>query len=163
MATMADVAEHLDVSVETIRLLKKRGVLSAAARGQMNLDESRVSYLRHLREQAAGRSSDAAQEEGLDLVKERARLANLNADYAEMRNAKERGELAPIAAVSSAVVNLIELSKAQLMKLPARIAGSDARLKVRLQTAIEEALEELTLARVEESTGGQTSDGEEEE
>ena len=163
MATVSEVAEHLDVSEETIRQLKRRGVLHSAARGQMDVDSCRLSYIRHLREQAAGRRSDAADAEGFDIVKERARMAAMNADRAEMRNRELRGELVPVSAVTSAVVNLVELCKAQLMKIGSRVAGGDARLRVRIEKAVEDALEELTLTRVEESTGRDDSGDEDAE
>ena len=153
MATMAEVAEHLDVSAETVRQLKQRGVLSSAARGQMDITASRVAYIRHLREQAAGRSSDAAEQQGLNLVKERARLANLQADRAEMQNAQLRGELVSRSGVSTAVTSMIEIAKSKLGRVPARIAKSDGKLKARVADAIEEALGELTLTRVEEQLG----------
>lgn len=153
MATMAEVAAHLDVSEETVRQLKLRGVFSAAARGQMDLDACRVAYIRHLRERAAGRASDGADAEGLDLVEQRARLASEQADHYAMKNALARRELAPVADTTSAVIGLIEVAKGRLLRVPAKVAKANAKLKAEIADAIEEALEDLSLTRVEEQVG----------
>lgn len=150
MATVADVASHLDVSDRTVKDLRQRGVLSAAARGQMDLDACRIAYIRHLRERAAGRASDDADDEGLDLVEQRARLASEQADHYAMRNAQSRKELAPLANTTSAVVGLIEVSKAKLLRVPAKVAKGNGKLKAEIADAIEEALEDLSVTRVEE-------------
>lgn len=75
---------------------------------QSTLDEIRITYIRALREQAAGRAAEG----GLDLATERARLAREQADKIAMQNAVTRGELAP--------VSLIEVV---LTKSAAKIAG----------------------------------------
>ena len=160
MATMAEVAVHLDLGEEFVRKLKLQGVFSAAARGQMDLDACRVSYIRHLRERAAGRASDEADAEGLDLVEQRARLASEQADHYAMRNAQVRRELAPVADVTSAVIGLIETAKGRLARVPAKVAKANSRLKGEIADAIEDALEDLSLTRVEEQAG---SDGRGEE
>lgn len=154
MATQADVARHLDLSDRSVRDLKKRGVFGADGRGQMDLDACRIAYIRHLRERAAGRASDDAEAEGLDLTAERARLAREQADHFAMKNAKARGELVPIADFTAAVLSVIETVKARLARVPAKVAKSDGKLKNRIADAIEDALDELSLTRVEEELGG---------
>lgn len=156
MATQAEVAAHLDVSDRTVRELKARGVFGADARGRMDLDACRVAYIRHLRERAAGRASDSAEDEGLDLTAERARLAKEQADNFAMKNAQLRGELVPIEDYTAAVVSVVEMAKAKLMRVPAKVAKADGKLKTRIADAIEDALDELSVARVDEELG---SDG----
>ncbi|WP_349609122.1 terminase small subunit [Cupriavidus sp. DF5525] len=68
-----------------------------------------LAYCSHLRETAAGRASE---EEGLDLVTERARLAKEQADRIALQNEVTRRELAP--------VHLIEQV---LSQAGARVAG----------------------------------------
>ena len=153
MASMAEVAAHLDLSEESIRKLKRQNVLPSPPRGQMDLDECRTAYIRHLRERAAGRASDGAEAEGLDLVAERARLASEQADHYAMRNKTARGESASVPAISSAMIGFVELSKTHLARIPARVARADIKLRDRIADAIEEALEELSNASVEEIIG----------
>lgn len=150
MATIAEVAAHLDVSSETIQQLKKRGTIPGALRGQMDLDLCRVAYLRHLRERAAGRAPSGGEDDSLDLVTERARLAAEQADHWAARNAQSRRDLAPPADITLAVAGLIELSKARLMRVPAKVAQGDTALRTQIADAIEDALSDLTVARVEE-------------
>ncbi|MGF7178427.1 hypothetical protein [Azospirillum doebereinerae] len=157
MATQAEIAAHLDITDRTVRDLKKRGVFNADARSQLDLDACRIAYIRHLRERAAGRSSDEAEAEGLDLVAEKARLAKEQADHYAMRNAEARKELVRIGDYTAAAVSVIEMVKAKLMRIPAKVAKSDAKLKVRIADAVEDALDELSLARIAEEAG---SDGE---
>lgn len=152
MATIAEIAAHLDVSEETIRQLKKRAIIPGAARGAMDPDLCRVAYIRHLRERAAGRASDGAEEVGLDLVTERARLASEQAEHWNRKNALERGDLARPADITLAVAGLVELSKARLMRVPAKVARGDVALRTQIADAIEDALSDLTVARVEEET-----------
>jgi phage terminase Nu1 subunit (DNA packaging protein) len=161
MATDREVAEHLDISDRSIRDLRAKGVLPQAARGQADLDACRVAYIRHLRERAAGRSSDAAEDEGLDLVQQRARLAKEQADRIASKNALDRGELVPVSAVTMAVVGLIELSKSRLAKVPAIVGKSDPKLRERIATAIEDAMEDLSATRVE-AVMGEGTDGDDE-
>lgn len=56
------------------------------------LDEIRVTYIRRLREQAAGRAAVG----DLDLAGERAALAKAQRERIEMQNAVTRRELAPV-------------------------------------------------------------------
>jgi phage terminase Nu1 subunit (DNA packaging protein) len=152
MATDAEIAAHLDISDRSVRELRQRGVFPKARKGR--LDECRVSYIRYLRERAAGRASDEADDEGLDLVAERARLAKEQADAQAMKNARERGELVLAAPYTNAIIGLIEGCKARLARVGASVAKGDAALRVRIDTAVEDALEELSMTRVQEVAGG---------
>ncbi|KAA0582699.1 hypothetical protein [Azospirillum sp. Sh1] len=158
MATQAEIAAHLDLTDRTVRDLKKRGVFNADRRGQLDLDACRVAYIRHLRERAAGRTSDEAEAEGLDLVAEKARLAKEQADHYAMRNAEKRGELVPVADYTAAVLSVIEMVKAKLLRIPAKVAKTDSRLKDRIADALEDALDELSMARIAEERGGADED-----
>ena len=79
MATVSDVARHLDLSMARVGQLQLADVLPRSkGRSGLDLDECRVAYIRHLREAAAGRG---------DLSAERARLAREQADGQAMKNA----------------------------------------------------------------------------
>jgi phage terminase Nu1 subunit (DNA packaging protein) len=160
MATQADVADHLDLSQQAVAKLVSAGVLpKAEGRGSLDIEACRVAYIRRLREQAAGRSSEGADEEGLDLVAERARLAKEQADAQAMKNAEARGELVRAGPMTDAILGIIEVSKSRLAKVGAAVAKTDAGLRVKIDAAIEDALEDLSMTRVQEAAGG----GEDEE
>lgn len=144
----------IDLHERQVRKLGEKGVIERIGRGRYDPAAAIIAYIRHLREEAAGRASDASRESGLDIVFERARDAKERADGRAMANAVSRRDLVPVGDVTTAVVNLITLSKARLNTVPARVAGMDSKLKARIRAAIDEALEELTLARVQESAGG---------
>ena len=84
MATLADIADHLDLSVRSVSGLKRSGILPDAGRGANDLTVCRKAYIGHLRETAAGRSAAYGT---LDLTAERARLASAQALKAERENA----------------------------------------------------------------------------
>ena len=160
MAAAVEVATHLDLTDRSVRELQKRGVLPEAARGALDLDACRIAYLRHLRERAAGRTG-SGNDEKHSLVAERARLAAEQADAAAMKNAMSRGEMVPVSAVTRSVIGVIELTRSRLVKVPAIVAKSDAKLRERIATALTDAMEDLSATRVQ-VVAGEGEDGEEE-
>ena len=107
MATQAEVAAHLFLSDRSVRDLISRGVLPAARRGELDLDDCRRRYIDHLRMTAAGRARGLeggdSEHVGLDLEAERAGLARAQKEAYELKNAATRLELLPKAAISRAV------------------------------------------------------------
>jgi len=100
-----DIAEHLDLSQPAVSgLMDRLGIDWKTS----TIDEIRVAYIRHLREQAAGRAASG----DLDLATERARLAKEQADKVAMQNAVTRGDLAPVVMIEEV-----------LTKTAARLAG----------------------------------------
>lgn len=146
MATQEDVAAHLDLTDRSVRELRDKGVFQPGRRGGLDLDDCRIAYIRHLREQAAGRNAQQDDE----LKRERALLVREQRIRVELKNAQDRRELAPVADMSAAVVSMIEIVKAKLRRLPAKAAKGDARLAKTIAALLEDALDELSLARVEE-------------
>lgn len=100
-----EIAEHLDLSQPAVSGLMDRLSIDWKT---STMDEIRVAYIRHLREQAAGRAASG----DLDLATERARLAKEQADKVAMQNAVTRGDLAPVVMIEEV-----------LTKTAARIAG----------------------------------------
>ncbi|UKJ74494.1 hypothetical protein [Azospirillum brasilense] len=151
MATQTEVGKHLDLSDRSVRELLERGVLPNAARGALDLDRCRISYIRHLREMAAGRATGPA---GDDLTSERARLAREQADNIALKNAALRKELLPRSDITRAVVAAFQIVRDRLSALPARLAGplaatSDpAEVRGRLSDAVNGVLVELSETRV---------------
>lgn len=151
MATEAEVAEHLDLSDRSVRELKSKRVFHSVGRGGYDLADCRTAYIRQLREKAAGRGADAGSR---TLSDERARFAKEQADRVALQNALARNELASLPDMTLAVLTVIELVKARLLRLPAIVAKNDAKLRERIDVALADALEELSLTRVEEIGGG---------
>jgi terminase small subunit / prophage DNA-packing protein len=87
--TQIEIAERLDMSDRALRELLEKLNLDHKVAG---LQQITVAYIRHLREQAAGRGSES----GVSLVDERARLARAQAERVEMENAVTKKELAPV-------------------------------------------------------------------
>lgn len=155
MATQAEIAEHLDLSQQAISALLARGVLPAASRkGGLDRDACRVAYIRHLREQAAGRASAAAEDEGLDLVAERARLAKEQADAQAMRNAILRGELVSAEDLETVAGAIVDAIRAKILALPTRATplviglNSHAEIRDKLTDLMHEALTELVATEI---------------
>lgn len=85
----AEFAGLVGISQPAVSSLVARGILVAGMTGRQML----LAYCGHLRETAAGRASE---EEGLDLIAERARLAKEQADRIALQNEVTRRELAPV-------------------------------------------------------------------
>ena len=128
-----------------------KGVLPAAqARSGLDLKACRIAYVRHLRERAAGRASDAAADDGLDLVAERARLAKSQADAQEMRNDVMRGQVVLTADVAASIGQCCATVRDRLLALPSEAAPAIHRCRTAaevqgmLYAAVHEALTELS-------------------
>ena len=145
----AELGTLIDLHERQVRKLAERGVIARYPGGRYDAPAAIVAYVRHLREMAGGRASA----DGADLVAERAKLARQQTIKTRMANEVTRGELIPVAAVTSAIVELIELSKARLRRVPAKVAKTDGKLKAAIEDAIVEALEDLTPTRVQEKLG----------
>lgn len=156
MVSQRVVADHLDLSSTAVHNLVRRGVIPRGeGRAGLDLDACRVAYLRHLREQAAGRMGAS---EDLDLAAERARLAAAQADAQEMKNSLTRGNLLPADEVQAGIEMMIARCRAKLLGLPARLAPEVVGLErlaevvARIDDAVREALEELADQRFEATT-----------
>lgn len=116
--TQVEIAEHLDMSDRNLRdVLAALGLDHKVAA----LSTVRVGYIRHLREQAAGRMGGDGN--GLDLVQERAALAREMRLGHEIKNEVARKTYGPItllaetlALASQAVVERFEQLPAQLKR-----------------------------------------------
>lgn len=98
--------------------------------------------------------------DGLNLEAERARLAREQADSKAMDNAERRKELASLPDMTAAFASVIELSLARLQRVGAIVAKSDVPLRQRIDMAVHDALEELSMTRVVELAGEDFDDEE---
>ena len=137
------IAKHLTITPRFVRELRAMGVLPASG---ATLDACRDAYVAHLRAKAAGRDAQAGADRN-DFKAQRTRVAREQADELALRNARQRGELVPIADVSNAVVGMIEVAKRALARIPAKLFPSDQVQKARVAEAIETALLDLSATR----------------
>lgn len=114
MLTLAQIGEHLDLSAQAVMEFCRSKNIDWK---DVSMDAMRVTYVRHLREIAAGRSAsgDSA------LATERARLAREQADKVAMINARMRRELAPVGALESSLATTCRQIAAVLEALPVKI------------------------------------------
>jgi len=119
--SQAEIAEHLDTSDRTIRELQDK--LGFSCKTQ-TIDEIRVAYIRHLREQAAGRAGTG----DLDLVAERAKLAKVQHERIEMQNAVTRREYGPIDALEFGLTDLMVRVASQLDTIPGKVKIASDKL-----------------------------------
>ncbi len=145
--TRAEVAWLLGMSDSWVRDRMQAGELPRPGQTAEEYVEAFVAYRLKKYEQA--------DEDGtLDLQAERARLAKEQADEKAMDNAERRRELASLPNMTAAVVGLISLVVARLGQVGAHVAKGDHKLRSKIDTAINDALEELSITRVEEAIGG---------
>lgn len=141
MATQREFAEHVGITQQAVSDLTRRGVLAKGG----SLDDWRLAYCQHIREQAAGRATGG----DLNLAHERARLAKLQADKVELDLAKMRGDLIPADEVEREWSDIIAAVRARLLALPsqaaAELAGKVPRREVEalVRRVVYQALREL--------------------
>jgi phage terminase Nu1 subunit (DNA packaging protein) len=119
--SQTEIAEHLDASDRTIRELQDKLGFNCKTN---TVDEIRVAYIRHLREQAAGRATNG----DLDLASERAALAREQRIRIEMQNAVTRREYGPIDAIEFSLSELMVRVASQLDTIPGKIKKSSDKL-----------------------------------
>ena len=146
--TIAQVAAVLGCTGRWVAELRASGELPAAGAPMSKYVEAWVA--RHL--PSGGADGD------LDKEQQQARLAKEQADAKAMDNAERRKELASLPDMTAAVVGLITLAVSRLQQVPALVAKGDHKLRTRIETAINDALEELSVTRVEEAAGGGLED-----
>lgn len=93
-------------------------------------------------------------EDDLDLDHQRARQAKEQADSKAMDNAERRRELVSRPDITLAFASVISLAVSRLQLVPDLVAKGDSKLRYRIETAMIDALEELSMTRVEEAMGG---------
>ena len=146
MATLAEIADHLDLSIRSVSSLKRSGILPDAGRGTNDLDVCRRAYIGHLRETAAGRSAAYGT---LDLTAERAALARAQTAKVERENNLAEGELVTVEEVHISVTSAFARVRSRLMALPARLTPLVAatrdkpEVQAMLKDAVYDTLSEL--------------------
>lgn len=139
--SQAKFATIVGISAPAVSKLCQREILKSGA----TAGEWIVAYCKHVRESAAGRRGE------LDLVDERAKLAQRQTEKLEMELAEKRGELVPVDIVAGYLEGNNSTWRARLLALPSRIRSMcpDTTLKQfsAWESAIRETLSELKNVR----------------
>ena len=147
VATQSEAAAHIDLGDRRFRELIEDGTLTRQPPGEYDLNEVRVSYIRHLRKIAAGRGTKT----DADLSTERALLAREQRESAVLRNAQARGQLVPIDEVGLQLEAEYGVVRQRLLAIPGKLADaleglSREEREAALMAEITEALNELHAA-----------------
>lgn len=112
--TQDDIGRHVDLSARSVREWERKLGLEA---GAYSLDEFRVSYIRALREEAAGRGAAG----DIDLPTERALLARSQREGQEIKNEVARGTYAPIELLTDVLANASQAVVERIDQIPASL------------------------------------------
>ena len=136
--TTGGLARLFDTTPKTIGELAKRAIImSAGKRGRWQLEPSVGGYVRHLREVAAGRG-------GNDGGQVRARPGAAQADLAEAKAAKLRGELVEADAVEAKWSSACRAIRSRVLAVADRMRDLPARQHVKLSRELRDALTDLS-------------------
>ena len=123
-------------------------------RSKGDLPADGASLLENIESWAQSKYGIEGAQDALDLDAESARLKKEQADSKAMDNAERRLELASLPDMSGAVIGVIALAVGRLTQVGTIVAKGDHKLRARIDVAINDALEELSVTRVEEARGG---------
>jgi phage terminase Nu1 subunit (DNA packaging protein) len=144
--TVAEIAEHLGLSVKRVNELIDRNVIERQSRGDYDLDSCRLAYIKNLSATAAGRG--AGGDGDATLAANRSRLVAAKAQAAELELQKSRGDWVPLAMVMGKVEARNMMTRERLLSIPGGTAhlleGQSLHdIRETLTTVIYEALDEL--------------------
>lgn len=121
--SVEDLSEWLGVGGRSVYVYADRGIIKRNEQGLFPLKSSVASYIKHLREQAAGRSVGEDEEgEKLDPIREKALLNKAMRDGHLIKNAVMRGELIPVDDVEAVVGAAITAIRTRVLGMPAKAA-----------------------------------------
>ena len=143
--TRADVAWLLGMSDSWVRDRMQAGELPRPGTTAEEYVEAFLAY------RTAKLTGD---DDGGSLEAERTRLTREQADEKAMDNAERRGELVSRPDITLAFASVIAVAVSRLQLVPDVVAKGDNSLRRRIETAMSDALEELSMTRVEEAMGG---------
>lgn len=140
--SVPELAWIFSVGERRIAELRSQGVVVATRRGRLNGTESVRNYLRHLRKESEQKAGSA---ERLSLVQERTLKVRADRELAEVKLAKERGELVSAVSVRESGLKIGALLTARLGQMVADAAGalaglSEQELHTRLSDRVNAAL-----------------------
>ncbi|SFJ79106.1 hypothetical protein SAMN05192543_11138 [Paraburkholderia megapolitana] len=114
MPTQTEIAHYLDLDQSAVSRLVDRLCIDYR---NATMDEVRVAYIRHLREVAAGRSSES----GVDLVTERAMTERVDREIKMLTLAEKKGLLVNAKQLEQAYGQMVGAFQTELLSLPDRM------------------------------------------
>ena len=146
MSTRKELAEHLDLSIQSITDLIGRGVITiGSGRSPVNIDVTRIQYINHLRKTARYTRKDGIG----DIAEEKTKLTAAQARKAELEVEVMEGKLVPLKEVEDFLIERFSNARAKWLGVPSRIAhkvlavDSYAEAELEIKEGINEGLEEL--------------------
>ena len=146
MATIKEVAEHLDLTSVRIHDLFNENVLMRSGKsGGQDKDDCRVRYIRYLRGLARGKNTNSG-----DLNEERTRLTKAQADRAELELQEKEGDLISSDVIKTIWSDYVSNVRSKLLALPSKLghltqaAETYAEAEGIIKEAVYECLEELS-------------------
>ncbi len=146
MATRKELAEHLDLSPQSISDLIGKGIFTiGSGRSPVNIDVCRVQYINHLRKSARYTRKDGTG----DIAEEKAKLTAAQARKAELEVEQLEKSLIPAQLVEETWVDYVSNVRAKLLGLPSRVAhqvitvDKYAEAELIIKEQVHEALNEL--------------------
>lgn len=144
--TRSQFGALVGLSERSISELVGKSIVVLGSDKRVKTKESLLSYIKHLREQAAGRDA-----EGLNLATERALLARTQREEQEMKNAKLRGETMTLQEVKEGWSRFATIVRTSILSLPSRIRArvphltphDGVEIESEIRLVLEEAAEEL--------------------
>lgn len=116
MPTLKVIGNHLDMSERNAGTVCQNLGLN---RDTSTLDHIRITYIRDLREKAAGRGGE---DQG-KLTLARIREANSNADLRELMVKEKAGQLVNVNEIEPQLVAMVTAAKQELLSLPEKVAS----------------------------------------
>ncbi|MEX6507449.1 terminase small subunit [Jiella sp. M17.18] len=147
----AELAKLLGLSVRRVNQLAKDGIAIKTAPGRFDGPKSIANFIE------SKTIGDDAKAAALDLNAEKARLAKLQADGHEIKNAALRGDLVEAEAVAREWADILRRVRAGIMAVPSRVRSRNPALSA---TDIETMYRELRDALEALSNEHTTDDGE---
>ena len=146
MATRKELAEHLDLSPQSISDLIGKGIFTiGSGRSPVNIDVCRIQYINHIRKSARYTRKDGTG----DIAEEKAKLTAAQARKAELEVEQLEKSLIPAQLVEDTWVDYVSNVRAKLLGLPSRVAhqvitvDKYAEAELIIKEQVHEALNEL--------------------
>lgn len=146
MATRKELAEHLDLSPQSISDLIGRGIITVGAgRSPVNIDMCRLQYINHIRKTSRYTRKDGTG----DIAEEKTKLTAAQARKAELEVEIMEGKLVPIQEVEEFLVERFSNARAKWLGVPSKIAhkvitvDTFAEAEQEIKEGIYEGLNEL--------------------
>ena len=146
MATIKEVAEHLDLTTKRMHELFNENILIKTGKsGGQDKDDCRVRYIRYLRVLARGKNTNSG-----DLNEERTRLTKAQADRAELELQEKEADLISTDTIKTVWSDYVSNVRSKLLALPSKLghltqaAETYAEAEAIIKEAVYECLEELS-------------------